>query len=503
MCAPIGGENVRKLDDGMVILSGRRQIFTDVSEITRDNVYHVVMDAMIVHNQNLEEIKYLNDYVRGIQPILNRTKEIRPEINIRTVFNRAAQIVDFKLKYEFGSPITFVQRSKEDGSFGEVDDRAVAKLNELFNYASKPAVDLQIAKNMKTCGVGYRLVEPSSEEGRLFKITSLNPETTFVVYRNDAYREPVLGVTYFQLANGQIRYSAYSKNTRYEFLSPLLDNPEGVEIGTYPNIIGEIPIVEYINDYDRMAAFERVIPLIDALNLANSDRLNDLAQHVQSLLWLDNVDIEDKDLPHLREYGIIKTKSANGVNGRVAYVESLINQGEIQKLVDYINDQIDIIANVPGRQETGGGSTGSAMNLSNGWQAAENDAKGQEVLFTAGERRTLQIVDGIIKNSNNVPEELLNINMMDIDPKFSRNKTYDLATKCSALAALLKVGVDGLTAFTVVGLFTDPQLTWNNSKETVEKIRQSGGKTSQDDVISLVNNTTQQPSKVSNVDEGV
>jgi len=489
--------------DNIVILAGRRQIFTDVSEITRDNVYQVVINAMTIHNKNLQEIKYLNDYARGIQPILYREKEIRPEINIRTVFNRAAQIVDFKLKYEFGSPITFVQRSREDGATNDVDDRAVAKLNELFNYANKPAVDLQIAKNMKTCGVGYRLIEPSSEEGRLFKITSLNPETTFVVYRNDAYREPVLGVTYFQQADGQIRYSAYSKNTRYEFLSPLLGGPEGVEISTYPNIIGEIPIVEYINDHDRMAAFERVIPLIDALNLANSDRLNDLAQHVQNLLWLDNVEIDDDKLPHLREYGVIQTKSTNGVNGRVSYVESLINQGEIQKLVDYINDQIDIIANVPGRQETGGGSTGSAMNLSNGWQAAENDAKGQEVLFTAGERRTLHIVDGIIKNSNKVPEELLNINMMDIDPKFSRNKTYDLATKCSSLVALLNVGVDGLTAFTVVGLFTDPQLAWNNSKETVEKIRLSGKKITNNDVESIVNNTTEQPSKVSNVDEGV
>ncbi len=483
-------------------LIGRKQIFTDEMEVNSDNIYKIIAEAMLIHQENLLEIKYLRKYVKGKQPILDRVKDIRPEINVKTVFNRAAQIVEFKLNYEFGSPVTFVQRSKEDGSEGAVDDKAVAKLNELLNYANKPSVDLQIARDMKTCGVGYRLIEPSQKRNRLIKTTALNPETTFVVYRNDAYREPVLGVTYFQNKDGNIRYSAYSNDVRYEFTAPMFNESVNSPV-VYPNIIGEIPIVEYINDHERMSSFERVVSLIDALNLANSDRLNDIAQHVQSLLWLNNADIEKDDLPHLREYGLIKTKSANGVNAHVGYVESFLNQSEPQTLVDYINDQIDVIANVPGRQETGGGSTGSAMNLSNGWQAAETSAKGMEPLFTESERRTLDVIDGIIQNSENIPEELSNINMMDIDPKFSRNKTYDLATKCSSLAALLNVGVDGLTAFTVVGLFTDPQLAWNNSKDAVEKIRLSGKKITQDDTKNIVQNTTEQPSKVSNVDEGL
>ena len=460
---------------------------------------------MLTHAENIVEIKYLRNYVKGVQPILDRVKEIRPEINIKAVFNRAAQIVEFKLNYEFGSPITFVQRSKEDGSDGNIDDKAVAKLNELLNYAKKPSVDLQIARDMKTCGVGYRLIEPNQKKNRLIKTTSLNPETTFIVYRNDAYREPILGVTYFQNRDGNIRYSAYSNSTRYEFTAPMVSDSTSsiVNPSTYPNIIGEIPIVEYINDHERMSSFERVISLIDALNTSNSDRLNDIAQHVQNLLWLNNADIDSDDIPKLREYGLIKTKSVNGINASVSYVESVLNQSETQTLVDYINNQIDVIANIPGRQETGGGSTGSAMNLSNGWQAAETAAKGMEIVFTESERRTLEVIDGIIQNSADVPPELSGLNIEDIDPKFSRNKTYDLATKCSSLAALLNVGVDGLTAFTVVGLFTDPQLAWNNSKDAVEKIRLSGRKVTKSDADSIVQNTANQPSKVSNVDEGV
>ena len=55
-------------------LHGRRQIFTSESEITRDNVIDVLTKALAVHSQNRAEIIYLENYVRGKQPILNRVK---------------------------------------------------------------------------------------------------------------------------------------------------------------------------------------------------------------------------------------------------------------------------------------------------------------------------------------------------------------------------------------------------------------------------------------------
>ena len=71
---------------------GRKQIFTDVTQITKDNVIKVLQDALIVHEQNRTAIKFLLDYERGIQPIDDRIKEIRPEINIKVKDNMAAEI---------------------------------------------------------------------------------------------------------------------------------------------------------------------------------------------------------------------------------------------------------------------------------------------------------------------------------------------------------------------------------------------------------------------------
>ena len=105
-------------------LKGRREIFTDVTEITKDNIAEVMTEAFAAHLTNAGEIKYLQEYERGVQPILQRVKEIRPEINFKAVENHAAEIVAFKVGYVFGSPITLVQRASSDssGDTGETDD---------------------------------------------------------------------------------------------------------------------------------------------------------------------------------------------------------------------------------------------------------------------------------------------------------------------------------------------------------------------------------------------
>lgn len=82
----------------------------------------------MIHEQNQSEIQYLFEYVNGKQPILNREKEIRPEINERIVDNMASEILEFKLGYEFGSPITYVQRARKDMNSDGLIKRTIKKL---------------------------------------------------------------------------------------------------------------------------------------------------------------------------------------------------------------------------------------------------------------------------------------------------------------------------------------------------------------------------------------
>lgn len=505
-------------------LFGRKQIFCDKTNIDKTNILEVLSDAYFIHEQNRAEMLYLFEYVKGRQPILDREKQIRPEINEKIVDNMASEILEFKLGYEFGSPISYVQRARKDiksrnalfsffkklftSDESKKEDLRVSAINEMMVEECKAAKDLMLAKDVKTCGVGYRLILPKKIKTgvSVFDLLVLNPMNTFVVYSNDAYREPILGVSYFPHRDGSVTFGCYTKTSYFKIEMGITKGFEDW-FEEKPNTVGMVPIIEYINDYDRMGCFERVIPLMDALNTIDSDRVNDIAQHVQNILWGDNVALDTEQYKKLREDGMILTKSEQGRTATLKYLESVLNQSENQTLVDYVKQQILDITNTPSRSELSGGSTGSATNMSTGWMAAETDAKEKEQIWSASERRETAVILKIIKDSNEVDADIAELNLSDIEIKFSRSRTYDLATKCNSLSALIGIGIDPLRAIEVVGLFTDPQQVALDSAERIDRILFKDNQTGTEDASNgdpykkNQPDMSDQPSKVSVADE--
>lgn len=505
-------------------LFGRKQIFCDKTNIDKTNILEVLGEAYAIHEQNRAEMLYLFEYVKGRQPILDREKQIRPEINEKIVDNMASEILEFKLGYEFGSPISYVQRARKDiksrnalfsffkklftSDESKKEDLRVSAINEMMVEECKAAKDLQLAKDVKTCGVGYHLILPKKIKTgvSVFDLLVLNPMNTFVVYSNDAYREPILGVSYFPHRDGSVTFGCYTKTSYFKIEMGITKGFEDW-FEEQPNTLGMVPIVEYINDYDRMGCFERVIPLMDALNTIDSDRVNDIAQHVQNILWGDNVALDTEQYKKLRDDGMILTKSEQGRTATLKYLESVLNQSENQTLVDYVKQQILDITNTPSRSELSGGSTGSATNMSTGWMAAETDAKEKEQIWSASERRETAVILKIIKDSNEVDADIAELNLSDIEIKFSRSRTYDLATKCNSLSALIRIGIDPLRAIEVVGLFTDPQQVALDSAERIDRILFKDNQTGTEDTSNgdpykkNQPDMSDQPSKVSVADE--
>lgn len=505
-------------------LFGRKQIFCDKTNIDKTNILEVLGEAYAIHEQNRAEMLYLFEYVKGRQPILDREKQIRPEINEKIVDNMASEILEFKLGYEFGSPISYVQRARKDiksrnalfsffkklftSDESKKEDLRVSAINEMMVEECKAAKDLQLAKDVKTCGIGYRLILPKKIKTgvSVFDLLVLNPMNTFVVYSNDAYREPILGVSYFPHRDGSVTFGCYTKTSYFKIEMGITKGFEDWFEEKH-NTVGMVPIIEYINDYDRMGCFERVIPLMDALNTIDSDRVNDIAQHVQNILWGDNVALDTEQYKKLRDDGMILTKSEQGRTATLKYLESVLDQSENQTLVDYVKQQILDITNTPSRSELSGGSTGSATNMSTGWMAAETDAKEKEQIWSASERRETAIILKIIKDSNEVDTDIAELNLSDIEIKFSRSRTYDLATKCNSLSALIGIGIDPLRAIEVVGLFTDPQQVALDSAERIDRILFKDNQTETEDTSNgdpykkNQPDMSDQPSKVSVADE--
>ena len=443
-------------------LNGRRMILTDETEVNIGNVVQILRKALPYHWKNRSEISYLWSYYKGRQPILNRVKDVRPEITNKIVENRANEIVSFKSGYLMGEPLQYVSR----GNAENIAD-AINQLNEFVFAEEKPAKDKELADWFHICGTSFRMVLPDEMAGEddesPFEIYTLDPRNTFVVYNNGLGNKPILGVKYVVDENGVVHYSCYSDHEYFEIV-------ESKVVSYDTHILGEIPIIEYPLNMARIGAFELVIPLLDAINLTDSNRLDGVEQFIQALMLFHNVDISSEDFDELRERGAIKFKDIDPqLKAEINYLVSNLNQGETQTLVDHMYQTVLTICGMPNRN--GGSSTsdtGSAVIMRDGWSAAEARAKDSELMFKKSERIFLKVVLNICRTLADMDLKVCNVEI-----RFTRRNYENILQKAQVLDLMLKNNkIHPRLAFEHCGLFVDSDLAYTLSAEYAEEQEQ-------------------------------
>lgn len=437
---------------------GRKVIYSSETEINRDNLIKVLEEVYPIHQQNSRDIDYLYNYYRGNQPILNREKKVRPEINNRVVENHALEIVNFKKGYVFGEPIQYVRRGD-----GEDVSEKINQLNEYMLAADKAANDSELAEWFYISGTGYRMVLPGENEELPFEIDTLDPRYTFVVYNNGFGRKPLMGVKYIQTEDNKLLFSIY---TPFEYFEVESSEKGWVIVEQSPHALGDIPIIEYPANTSRLGSFEVVLGLLDAINNVTSNRMDGIEQFVQAFMKFVNCEIDEETFLKFKELGAIKIKGEPGNPADVDIVSSELDQSQTQITKDDLYQMVLIICGMPDRNGANRttGDTGQAVILRDGWSAAESRARDSELIFKKSEKRFLRMVLRIVKDLVN-----LELNLSDIDIKFTRNRTDNLLVKTQGLQNQLEAGIHPQIAIGNVGLYSDPEQVYLDSLPYLEK----------------------------------
>lgn len=439
-------------------LHGRRVILSPAREITPDNVVNELLQSIVVHNLNSSEIDYLWRYNAGVQPVLHRIKEHRPEICNKVVENHANEITSFWKGYVWGEPIQYVSRNGDDTT------PAIEELNSYMMAEDKEAKDTEIGEWMMVCGTAFRMVLPDQAVGDTdtespFNIYTLDPRQTFVVYSSEFDRRPLMAVHYIVNRDTIPTYFIYTKDSYYVVEGDLLQS-------VTPHRLGMIPIFEYPANSSRLGAFEIVIPLLDAINNLDSNSLDAVEQTVQAFIKFINCDIDEEQFKALKDLGAIKVKSLDGQNADVDMVTNDISQDQTHILRKDLYDAVLTICGIPNRNGgTSTSDTGQAVIYRDGWSAAESRAKDIEKMFKRSEKNMLKIILGICREAN-----LLNLNLKDIDMKFTRRNYEAIQSKSQVLIQMLaQPKVHPLLAFTSCGMFSDPEGAYAMSQEYYEE----------------------------------
>lgn len=439
-------------------LCGRLDIFASVDEIDENNALAEVNSAIVYHNTNLISEEYLYWYRRGLQPILNRTKDRNTYVLSKCLVNHYEEVVAFKNGYLLQEACKFV--SRRNGAATKVD-----KLNEFTFRSGKYDADNKIADWFHSVGKGVLYVEETPDNEIPYRCYALDPRSAFVVYSMKPGNRPLYGVNVvtrddkmlvdvytetaiYRMSGGGLAEKTTAFPTR-ETLALKIDK---VEV----NKLGHIPIIEYRYNSVNMAAPEQALSVLDCINQVESGRVDGVEQFIQSVIVAVNCQFEDGvTADQIKQQGMILLSSIGENKADFKILSEELNQSQTQTLIDDLYDNALRICAMPTMARNGRGtydSTGAAAIFNGGWEQAAASARNTEDLFRQSNGYFEEIIVDIVTRRGLIK----NLKRTDFALNFVRNETANTQSKAQSFQTLLAAGLHPELAAKKSGISNDP-----------------------------------------------
>lgn len=468
---------------------GRLDIYASFDDINEENLIAEVNEALVYHVRNMLEEEFLYWYTRGVQPILNRKKEVRDDILNIVQVNTAAEIVDFKNGYFLTQPCSYVSRRKGVQT-------KVKKLNEYLYRSGKQDADNEVSDWFHRVGKAPLFVEPGEDNEVPFRAYALDPRSAFVVYSLRPGNKPVMAVNLVTV-DGVAKLDVFTENMVYHLTGTVVGKMITTEKNhdymvtattldySEPNVLGYIPIIEYRYNSINTSAFELAIPLIDEISNLTSNACDGVEQFIQSLAIAVNCEFpENTTITDIRKAGMIALRSIGENKADFKVLSEQLDQTQTKTLTDNLYDEILRICAMPSRNTSGSSTydtTGAAVLANFGWYQADAAARNTEDLFKKSNRQFDRIIVEILRRKG-----LLDIDLNDFEINFVRNETANVQSKAQAFQTLMAAGLHPELAAAKSGISNDPvkdmkmsekwlEMIWGNPEKVVEADQTDGG----------------------------
>lgn len=244
----------------------------------------VIRQLISKHISIVSELQKNMAYYEGKHEILNDANREN-----KLVCNHAKDIADTASSYFIGNPISYK-------SEGDITD-----LTDALELAGADEVDGDNGLELSIYGLAYEYIYTKENEDYLC-IKNLSAENTFMV-KDDSIEENELFAVYYYIQkddSGQHpdHYMATVVTQNYKYELDIENNNIRQETTepAIPHYLGEIPIIEYLNNKLAIGDFKLQIPLIDAYNVLMSDRVTDKEQFIDAILAIYGTLLADEEI---------------------------------------------------------------------------------------------------------------------------------------------------------------------------------------------------------------
>ena len=269
---------------------------------------------------------------------------------------------------------------------------------------------------MSIYGKAYELI--CADDMSQPKSVSLPPTNTFIVYGAGVGEMPLYGIHYYRKRDidGNITgvcCVVCDANMIYTYENDT-DSFSNMRLAEKQrHYFGAMPLVEYRNNEERQGDFEQLIPLIDAYNILESDRVNDKEQFVDAFLFLTNIDIDSEQARKLREERILM--GYEGADAR--YLSKVMSESDIEVLKNSLKMDIHRFSMIPDLTEQTFGTNLSGVAIKYKLMGFEQHVRNKERYFTKSLKRRFELYVNFLS----LKGAMEYVPMHRIDVVFTRN----------------------------------------------------------------------------------
>lgn len=403
----------------------RKICLPEDTEITSN----LIKKLLQIKEKENERYEILQGYYEGKAKILDRKKDEKKSNN-KLKLDYPSYIVDIFLGLFVGKPISY--------TVAEEDREKMSLVQEILDLNNEQDENTEIAKMAGIKGKGYEIVYVDEQSN--IRFNEVNPDNIVMVYDNKINPEPLFALYQVPLYDAEnidkeskdSKVIVYTKDSIKEYI-----NAKGEIYLVEENInpFGEVPVIKFLNNNEEIGDFERVLSLVDAINLSQSDSANDFEEFTNAMLVLNGMlDTDDEDIRQLLEDRVILLDG----DGKQAasWLIKEINDTALENYKSRLDADIHKFAKVPNMNDENfaGNVSGESMKYK---LFATNQiiAQKQRKFKTALQTRFRLIINAMrIKNS-------LDLDYRDISIVFNENTPFNELDNINTVKAALDAGL--------------------------------------------------------------